>query len=193
MPKKILVVMGHHRRESYCNALADAYENGAREAGADIERLNVVDLEFDPILREVKAYKQPLEPDLERAQQLIQWADHLVFVYPLWWGSMPTLLKGFLDRTLMLGFGYQFHNNGFFWEKLLKGRTSHVIMTMDTPPAVFRCLFGDAGIRLFHKQIMGFCGIGPNRATRIGMVRRFSEKQRHAWLEKVNRMGRQFK
>jgi hypothetical protein len=46
---------------------------------------------------------------------------------------------------------------------------------------------------MFQKQIMGFCGIGPNRATRVGMVRRFSEKQRQQWLDKVYRMGRKFK
>ena len=48
---------------------------------------------FDPLV-------QPVEKDLLQARRLISWADHIVFVYPTWWGTMPALLKGFLDRVL---------------------------------------------------------------------------------------------
>lgn len=44
-----------------------------------------------------------LEEDLVKAQELIRWADHLVFVYPIWWGTMPAVLKGFFDRVFLPG------------------------------------------------------------------------------------------
>ncbi len=104
---KVLVILGHPRSDSFCGALAQTYAEGARAAGVTVERLDLVDLAFDPSVRCPAPEDQNLEPDLLRAQSLLRWADHLVFVYPAWWGTFPALLKGFLDRALsyLLWFG----------------------------------------------------------------------------------------
>ncbi|HEX3209462.1 MAG TPA: NAD(P)H-dependent oxidoreductase, partial [Geminicoccaceae bacterium] len=103
-PLKVLVVVGHPRRPSLAGALAAAYAAGAARAGAAVELLELAALEFDPHVRTRVFAHQSVEPDLERAAAVIAWADHLVFVYPTWWGTMPALLKGFLDRILAPGF-----------------------------------------------------------------------------------------
>ncbi len=186
---KILVILGHPRPESYCGALSRAYAAGAQEVGHQVETLVLADLVFDPILRQQKAYMVDREPDLKKAQDLIVWAEHMVWVYPLWWGSRPALLQGFIDRTIHNGFAYQFHAKGPFWDKLLTGRSARLIVTMDTPPWYFRWLYGDCGIRSMKQVTLGFCGIHPVHVTRIGSVRQFSEAKRLRWLEKVRQIG----
>ena len=57
-------------------------------------------------------------------QQDILWADHLVFVYPNWWSTVPALLKGLIDRMFVPGFAFKYRENSPFWDKLLKGKTA---------------------------------------------------------------------
>ena len=67
-----------------------------------------------------------------QARRRIEWAEHLTFVYPAWWGVGPARLKGLLDRVLLPGFAFRERDDGRF-EGLLRGRTAHLITTLNTP------------------------------------------------------------
>ena len=71
MKKNILVIVGHPDTNSFCNSLAAAYIDGASTAGAEVRKLQLGELKFDPVLW--KGYKkiQELEPDLVKAQELV--------------------------------------------------------------------------------------------------------------------------
>lgn len=90
-----------------------------------------------------------MESDVARAQSLIAWADHLVFIYPTWWGSAPACLKALLDRCLTPGFAFRHRKDGS-WDKLLAGKTAQLLTTMDTPPWVHRFVYGSPGFRMLH-------------------------------------------
>lgn len=181
---KVLVILGHPRSGSFCGALAQAYAESARAAGMWVERLDLADLAFDPSVRCPAPEDQPLEPDLQRAQALLRWADHLVFVYPAWWGTFPALLKGFLDRALTPGFAFRFTDGDpLAWDKLLAGRTAHLWVTMDTPPWVYRFITRQPGHQAMARATLGFCGIHPTFTTAIGPVRSSTSDQRKEWLE----------
>jgi NAD(P)H dehydrogenase (quinone) len=109
--KKVLIIMGHPNKDSFGNSLADVYERGAINANAEIRRINLADLSFDPILHQGYKEIQTFEPDLQKAQQDILWAEHLVFVYPIWWGNLPALVKGFVDRVFLPGFAFKYRPN----------------------------------------------------------------------------------
>lgn len=84
--KRVLVVVSHPSDKSYGLALSEAYADAVRQAGHEIRLLRLDQLNFDPILHVGYRVAQPLEPDLQSAQEDILWADHLTFVYPIWWG-----------------------------------------------------------------------------------------------------------
>src|SRR3990172_11834160 len=109
MAKKILIILGHPSRESFCNAIIENYAEGVSEGGGEVRKIYLGELKFDPILWNGYAKIQELEDDLKRVQEDIKWADHLVFVYPTWWGGMPALLKGLVDRAFLPGFAFKFH------------------------------------------------------------------------------------
>ncbi len=106
-PKRIRLINGHPDPESFNFALAAAYKTGAVAAGLDVRELVIRDLQFSPNLRFGYRQRCELEPDLLRAQELIKWANHLVWIYPVWWAGMPGLLKGFLDRTFLPGLPFR--------------------------------------------------------------------------------------
>ncbi len=188
---KVLVILGHPRADSLCGALADAFAEGAREAGVQLCRLDLASLDFDLHVHLPSPNDQPLEADLCRARELILWADHLVFVYPTWWGTMPALLKGFLDRLLAPGFAFRTCEGGIGYQGLLGGRSAQIITTMDTPPLIHRLLYRQPGRHAMARATLGFCGIRPVRALAFGSVRSADAPRRRAWLARAYRQGRQ--
>lgn len=185
----ILLIHGHPSKESYCFALAQAYKQGALSAGAEVREIHVGDLQFNPNLAHGYRKITELEDDLIRAQDAIRWAEHLVFVYPTWWGTIPALLKGFIDRTFLPGFAFKYRGNSPWWDRLLTGRSARLIVTMDAPVWFFRMVYGKPGHNAMKKMILEFCGIKPVKITSFGSVKRSSEKQRISWLDKVRHLG----
>jgi 1,4-dihydroxy-2-naphthoate polyprenyltransferase len=187
----VLVILGHPRTDSLCGALADAFCDGARAAGVQLRRLNLAGLEFDPHVRTPSPNDQPLEEDLHLARDLFLWADHLVFVYPTWWGTAPALLKGFLDRLMAPGFAFRTCEGGIGYQGLLNGRSAQLITTMDTPPLIHRLLYREPGRNAMARATLGFCGIRPVRSLVFGSVKDASPQQRQTWLARAHRQGRQ--
>lgn len=188
--KKVLIIQGNPIENSYGSQLAEVYARGAAESGAEVRELVLAELKFDLNLSGGYKGNQPLEPDLQKAQELISWADHLVFVYPNWWGGMPALLKGFIDRVFLPGFAFKYRRNSPLPEQLLKGKTARLIVTMDSPYVYYRFYLGQPGHQMMKHSILKFCGVGTVRATNITQLRKMPEVARKQWLERVQRMGR---
>ncbi|ASJ52468.1 NADPH:quinone reductase [Brevibacillus formosus] len=189
MKMNILVIIGHPDPESYCSALAHAYMEGAKGKTDQIRTIDLSQIAFDPNLKYGYRKRTELEDDLKEAQDLIRWADHLVIVYPTWWGTMPAILKGFFDRVLLPGFAYKYREGSSLWDKLLTGKTAHVIVTMDTPSWYNRLIYWQAGHLLMKRNILKFCGIKPVKVTEISGVNASAEEKRKKWLEKVKQLG----
>jgi NAD(P)H dehydrogenase (quinone) len=185
----ILVINGHPHAKSFCAALTAAYVQGAAANGAVIRTIHVGELEFDSSLRQGYRGRIPMEADLTAAQASITWAEHIVFIYPTWWGTMPAVLKGFIDRVFLPGFGFSYRRNSSLWDKLLKGKTARLIVTMDTPSWYNRFVYGQPGHRAMKRATLQFCGINPVRITEIGPVRRSSDIARAKWLARVEKLG----
>ena len=187
--KRILLVLGTPKTTSFCHVLAETYTQAARSKGHVVRQLRLGELQFDPILRSGYDQGQSLEPDLLEAQRQIHWAEHLVFVYPVWWGGIPALLKGFFDRTFLPGFAFKYRSRSQLWDKLLTGRTADLLVTMDTPAWYFRWIYGAPAHRQMTRTILGFCGIKTRRVAQFAPVRPSTETQRQRWLRKAEELG----
>ena len=183
---KILVIVGHPDTQSFCTSLAKIYLKGAKRSGARTRLLRLSELTFDPILH--KGYKQvqKLEKDLLIAQKDILWADHLVFVYPVWWYSFPAILKGFIDRVILPGFAFKY-TGPLRWNKYLKGKTAHLIMTTGGPAWYYKILGNPSKAAM--KKTLGFCGVKTKKVTVIGNAAQINKKRAIKELAKVNTMG----
>ncbi|MGV8887408.1 MAG: NAD(P)H-dependent oxidoreductase [Pseudomonas sp.] len=182
MGKRILVILGHPSSDSFCGALAERYAQSALRAGHEVRQLFLGAMDFDPVLREGYQQAQPLEADLRRAQTDILWAEHLTLVYPIWWGGVPALLKGFFDRVFLPGFAFKYREGKAFPDKLLHGRSAHLLVTMDTPPWYYRWVYRMPGLHQIRKTTLAFCGIEPKRTLTFGPILGASASQREAWL-----------
>ena len=189
--KRILLINGHPDQESFNFALAAAYKSGATAAGFEVRELVIRDLQFSPNLSFGYRQRCELEPDLLRAQEWIKWADHLVWVYPVWWAGLPALLKGFLDRTFLPGFAFRKRENSVWWDKLLTGKSARIISTLDQPAWYYWLIYHAPSHRALKQCTLEFCGITPVRITSIGPVRLSKPSARDKWLKKAGQLGAQ--
>jgi len=185
----ILIINGHPDTESYNHALASSYKKGAIDSGAEIKEIVITDLQFDPNLKYGYRKRTELEPDLLKAQESIKWADHIVWIYPVWRGGLPALLKGFIDRVLLPGFAFKKREGSVWWDKFLTGKTSRIICTMDQPTWYYRWINGRPSDVAMKRLTMNFIGIKKVRITSIGPLRLSKESFRFKWLQKVEKLG----
>lgn len=189
--KNILLILGHPNKDSFCKALLDAYAKSAQNAGYNVRMRYIGDMTFDPILWKGYNVIQELESDLIDAQHDIKWANHIVFVYPTWWYTFPALLKGFFDRVFLPGFAFKFHTPRK-WDKLLKGRSARLIVTMNAPRIYYRWIVKSPGHRMM-KATLKFSGIKPIKITDIGSIESLGDEKRKKWIEKVAELGKKGK
>jgi len=191
MTRHIAVIQGHPdpRGGHLGHALADAYAQGAAEAGHEVRRINVATLEF-PVLRTKEDYEKGAPPDsIRECQDSVAWADHLLIVFPLWGGGMPALLKAFLEQLLRPGFAYRAGAGGRM-ERLLTGKSVRLVVTMGMPAFLYRWYFRAHGLKALSRGMLGLCGLGPIHETLIGMVEGASASKIDRLIARMRAFGR---
>ncbi|TDX12701.1 NAD(P)H-dependent oxidoreductase [Flavobacterium sp. S87F.05.LMB.W.Kidney.N] len=187
--KKILIINGHPNPDSFNFGIAESYKNGAEASGAVIETITIASLDFNPNLKFGYQKRTELEPDLLESWDKIKRADHLVWIHPVWWGGLPAITKGFIDRLFLPGMAFQYRENSVWWDKLLKGKTAHIITTLDQPSWYYRFVYGRPSVNQLKNSTLEFCGVKPVKVSYIGVIKGSKEKQRKKWLDKVYNFG----
>lgn len=186
--KKILVLLGHPDKDTYSGQIADRYESAARAAGHEVSRLNIGEMQFDPILH--KGYKeiQVLEPDLMDFQEKVRAADHLVIIYPNWWCTMPAILKGLFDRVWLPGFAFNFDKVTKKVVQRLAGKTARVVIVAGThSPFQTWWKFGDFTNEI-QFGILEFAGI-DTKVTAFGPCDKVDNVCREDWLTEIDSLA----
>ncbi|WP_199620753.1 NAD(P)H oxidoreductase [Paenibacillus alkalitolerans] len=122
----VLTVVSHPRTNSLTFAVADRFVQGLHDAGHETEVLDLHRSGFNPVLWEAdepdwSASEQQYSPEVEKEIERMKKHDALAFIFPLWWWSMPAMLKGYIDRVWNYGFAYgpnKLHHQHVLWLSL---------------------------------------------------------------------------
>jgi putative NADPH-quinone reductase len=189
---KITVVDGHPdpARAHLVHALAERYAQAAEEAGHQVRRITIADLEF-PLLRIPADFWDGEAPATIRGPQAdIKWADHLVFIYPLWMSDMPAVLRAFLEQAFRPGFALQYGAGRLgFPKRLFVGKSARIVVTMGMPPIIYRSLFGAHTVKAFA-ELLRFGGVSPVRVTLLGGLREGVPHAAQGWIDKAAALAR---
>ncbi|GMV48471.1 MAG: NAD(P)H-dependent oxidoreductase [Nitrospira sp.] len=191
MGRRITIIQGHPDTQArhFGHALADEYAKGCEDGGHQVKRIEVAQGEF-PLLRTKEEFEKGNPPPMIlEAQRAIEWADHLVILYPLWLGSMPALLKAFFEQVFRPGFAFEYGERGRLPVKRLTGRSARIVVTMGMPAFVYRWFFLAHSLKSLERNILQFAGISPVKVTLIGNVEGMSEQQRAGWLDELRGLG----
>lgn len=189
MTKRIVIIQGHPDAAGHhlLNAMADAYAEAATSAGHQVRRIEVAKLDFTFLRTQSDFETGELPASLVQPRDDMRWAEHWVFLFPLWHGTMPALFKGFLEHIFRPGFTMEYREKGFP-KRLLAGRSARVVVTMGMPVMLYRWYFGAFGVRSFERSMLSFAGIKPVRESLYGLT--FADdKKRARWIEDMRRHG----
>lgn len=192
MKRQVVVIDGHPDPAPgrLCHALADAYARGVESAGNTAEVVRLAELEI-PLLRSADEFNnQPPVAAVQDVQRAIESASHIVLVYPLWLGTMPALMKAFLEQLFRPGFAFGGEGEKTMWSGKLKGRSARVVVTMGMPAFFYRWFFRAHSLKSLERNILKFCGIKPVRETLLGMVDSVSDARRDRWLQSMHELGK---
>jgi len=183
---RALLLHAHPRRDSFNQALGAAWAEGARASGLAVEVVHLADLDFE--LRLDDGDEGPLEPDLIDLQARIADAAHLVIAAPVWWGSVPAVLKGFIDRTFQFGWAHGKDDKGNPTSGLT-GRTGRLVMTMDAPRIWDRFMYGRSATRQLKDATLWYSGVKPTKVSMFAGIDSTTPARRAAMLESARKAG----
>ena len=189
----VLIINGHPRPNSLSDAFVTAYAEGASAGGMQVKRIDVRELIFEPNVLTRTEVPQKSESDIISSRLLITWANHIVFFYPIWWGTMPALLKAFIDRVLVSNFAFIEIEGGTGYAPLLTGKTAQLVVTMDTPKIVYKYIYRAPGDNAMKRATLRFCGFKMAPTLYFGPVKNSTESKRKEWIEKVRKAGGKLK
>lgn len=188
MPRSICIIHGHPDPTPghFTAALADAYGEAATEAGHEVARIDIAQIELSPLRRPEDILTEP-DDAIKAVQAKMMAAQHVVVVFPLWMGGMPSYLRAFFEQVSRGGFVLDTESKG--WPKgKLSGRSARVVVTMGMPAAAYRMFFGAHGVRGFERSVLALAGFKPIRETLFGLVD-MSAESRQNMLAKMRRLG----
>jgi len=190
----VAIIQGHpdNSKSHFCHALAEAYREGTEHGGHQTNVINVAALDF-PLLRSREEWKGELPAGLVKPVELIEQADHLVIFYPLWLGTMPALLKAFIEQVFRPGVALDDSKENEWPKQLLKGKSCHVVVTMGMPGYFYRWYYRAHSLKSLERNILKFSGISPVRETVYGLVEGASDAKRSGWLEEMKQLGQKAK
>jgi putative NADPH-quinone reductase len=192
--RRVVIIQGHPDPggKHLCHALADAYAEGAAEAGHHVTRIEVATLDFPMLKSQAEFESEPLPRSLVPSRDAIMAANHIVIVFPLWLGTTPAILKAFLENLMRPGIGFSYRKDGMP-KKLLTGRSARIIVTMGMPAWLYRWYFFSHGVRNLKRNILRFVGIAPIRQSLLGGVEQAGEARRKRWLVAMRQLGQKLR
>uniref|UniRef100_E6Q4Q5 NAD(P)H dehydrogenase (Quinone) n=1 Tax=mine drainage metagenome TaxID=410659 RepID=E6Q4Q5_9ZZZZ len=168
-------------------ALADAYERAAREAGHEVHRVDVADLDLG-FLRTKRAWDTEMPaPEILSLRERVEQSDHLAIFFPLWLGTMPAYFKAFWEQLLRTGAP---QNGKATAPSILRGKSARIVVTMGMPAPFFRWYFGGYGVKSLERGILKIMGVAPIHTTLLGSVDGRGEAGYQRWMKEMSELGR---
>ena len=186
--RRVLVIDAHPDPEPghFVHALAREYAEAAEGAGHEALVMEVARLDFPMIRKPAEWMEGEAPPVIVRAQNDIEWADHVVILYPLWLGDVPALLKAFLEQVMRPGFALEYRTVGLPL-KLLQGRSARVVVTMGMPALFYRFVYSANSLKSLERNILKLVGFRPVEHTIVGGVQ--DAKRREQALAEMRELG----
>jgi len=189
----VTIVFNHPYEGSFCNAILNSVCLGLKEADHQIDIIHLDEDGFNPVMTadDLKAFreKQPIDPKVIGYKNRLEKADHVVFIFPIWWELMPAMMKGFVDKVIFPGLAYDYVNGSNTRMKPLldniKGIT--VITTMNTPGILYRLVFGNAIQKSFMRGTFWKLGYKNRKWISFNRVKQVSDEKRQSWLAGIEK------
>lgn len=180
-----LIVLAHPNPESFCHALCQTATDALSHSGQAQIR-DLYQLEFDPTLTLAELKGKTELPELEAEREYVRWADHLLFLFPVWWYDRPAILKGWIDRVLSYKFAYRVEEGRGVG--LLSGKTATVVATFGSRREDIEAISPGAVDWVMEATARGtleYCGFNEVKRHPLFALDKGTDEERRALLQEL--------
>jgi putative NADPH-quinone reductase len=186
-----LIIYAHPWPGSYNHAILDAVKSGLHRANISCTVIDLNEERFDPVLAvsELAEYVDGVvkDPVLREYQRKIAAASLLFFIFPIWWGTIPAILKGFMDRVFTKDWAFTIRPSGALKGKMHFIRSATVISTMNAPGFFYKFFMGNSLRHVFIKGFLNTCGIRKVKWFNLTRVVYVPAEKRKRWLAQIEK------
>jgi Putative NADPH-quinone reductase (modulator of drug activity B) len=188
-----LLVYAHPNVQSFNAALVQAIKDEVTKKGNQLKVKDLYGMNWNPVLSQMDFegyHSGNIPPDIKQEQDDVAWADIVIMVAPVWWYSVPAILKGYIDRVFSLGFAYKYTATGPLG--LLKGKKGLFITTSGANQqdaeygGMMNCLDKSLG------GVFTFSGFAEKKLYNLFAVTTVGDEERRQMIEEVRSLVRSF-
>jgi NAD(P)H dehydrogenase (quinone) len=106
---KVLIVYTHPVPDSFNRGILNATLKGLETGRHEVKVADLYAENFQPAMTEgdfVQFEFKPMPAEIQAEQARVEWSDAIIFIFPLWWWTMPAMLKGWIDRVMSYGWAW---------------------------------------------------------------------------------------
>ena len=189
-----VIVFNHPYEGSFCNAILQTVQNALKTAGHHTDILHLDNDGFNPVMTtaDLRGFAKgaPVDPHVLQYSSVLERADHLILIFPIWWELMPALTKGFIDKVIYPGVAYDYDKTSR-WPRMIKRWTRlkgvTLITTMNTPGFLYRLVFGNAIKKALFAGTFWKMGYGNRKWINFSKVKFVTEEKRKTWLAQLDK------
>ena len=192
---KVLVVLAHPKPDSFSHAIVDRVVSTLANREHSVSVIDLYGLDYSPALTraELSAYptsEPAIDPMVIEHTRLIQECSTIVFVYPTWWSSMPAILKGWIDRTMLPGIAFSVDPQTLKLQPGLTNVRRLIGISTFGGPRLASLVVRDNGSKIVTRSLRAIC----HRRCRTTWLRMFNVDsstvaQREKFLRRVERIA----
>lgn len=186
-----LIIYSHPNPASFNHAIKETVVKVLKDRGQHVRVRDLYAIHFNPVLSAddfTKLQEKKVLRDVEIEQEHVKWADILTFIYPVWWGCMPAITRGYIDRVFSKGFAYDYGPNGPIG--LLPGKKVCLISTMGAPLAVAESSGGIKSMeQIVDNETFKFCAMEVLGHRYFGSVPTVTDEERKQMLVEVEKIA----
>ena len=187
---KYLIIYAHPDNSSLNNHLLKNVIDNLQKEQQEIEIRDLYKNQFNPVLSFADMEGQRMgkvDATVQREQEYISWADHLVFIYPIWWTGMPAIMKGYIDRVFSYGFAYRYDQG--VQRGLLTGKMATIINTQGKSKAEYENIGMDKALSLTSdKGVFKYCGLEINQHFFFDRADKVSSSVVEDWVAQISKV-----
>jgi NAD(P)H dehydrogenase (quinone) len=184
---KHLIIYAHPNDGSLNHQFLQTIVESLQEKEQEIAVRDLYQLNFNPVLssEDMKGQRMGIvAEDVKQEQAFISWADHIIFIYPIWWTGMPAIMKGFIDRVFSYGFAYRYDQG--VQKGLLAGKKTTIINTQGKSNEEYASIGMDKALSLTSdKGIFTYCGFEITNHFYFGNADKASAENIEKWSSQI--------
>ncbi len=188
---KVVIIFNHPYDRSYCTAILNSVLEGLKSANHTADLIHLDKEGFNPVMTadDLKGFSEhrAIDPKVIEYKKRLKDAEHMVFIFPIWWELMPAMTKGFIDKVIFPGVAYNYTEKGLMKKNFVKINGVTLITTMNTASFGYRILFGNAIKKAVLWGTFWKTGYKHRKWIKLSMVKFVSDKRRKKWLLRIEK------